>query len=122
MNWEKFKIYLLHICTFGISFFYSKRKAKELINQENKELTLSDKIKIDVSELINLLGSKENIVDCTNTISAVKVFLKDTSIVKVDLIKKMGVKGIMKGKDYISFLFGDFSHLLKDEILKEISL
>ncbi|MGL4647712.1 MAG: hypothetical protein ACRCVI_03205 [Mycoplasmoidaceae bacterium] len=117
---SKFKLYLLYVCTFGIAYFYLKNKAKQIAHVENEELTLSDEIKINVDQLISALGTISNITNCDHTISAVKVYVKDLSIVNVDGIKKLGVKGVMKGKDYISFIVGDYSHLLKEKIIKLI--
>ncbi|MGL4616743.1 MAG: hypothetical protein ACRCUM_00740 [Mycoplasmoidaceae bacterium] len=117
----KIKLYLLYIFTFGLAYFYLKKQAKKLQGIENDKLTLSEEIPIDINKLIEYLGKEENIVSTSNTISSIKIFVKDISKIEIDKIKKLGVKGLIKGKDYISFLFGDFSHLLKAEIDKKIT-
>lgn len=121
MNKGKFKLYLIYIFTFGIAYFYLKNQAKKLKGVENDHLTLSEEIPIDVDKLIEYLGNKKNIISTTNTISSIKIFVNDLSKIDIDKVKKLGVKGLIKGKDYISFIFGDFSHLLKMEIDKKIS-
>ncbi|MGL5640224.1 MAG: hypothetical protein ACRDCD_01010 [Mycoplasmoidaceae bacterium] len=117
----KLKLYLLYIFTFGIAYFYLRNQAKKLKGVENDQLTLSEEIPIDVDKLIEYLGKEENIVSTSNTISSIKIFVRDLSKIETDKIKKLGVKGLIKGKDYISFIFGDFSHLLKSEIDKKIT-
>lgn len=121
MNNGKLKLYLLYIFTFGIAYFYLKGQAKKLKGVENEQLTLSEEIPIDIDKLIEYLGSLENIVSTTNTISSIKIFVNNLSKIETDKVKKLGVKGLIKGKDYISFIFGDFSHLLKEELDKKIS-
>ena len=75
MNNGKVKLYLLYIFTFGMAYFSQKAPAKKLRDGEIEQLTLNEWIGIAADKLVECLGSLENVVSTTNTISSIKFML-----------------------------------------------
>ncbi|MDE5553483.1 MAG: PTS transporter subunit EIIB [Malacoplasma sp.] len=115
---DKTKIRLYYIFTFGIGYLIAKKKAKQIANQVNSELTVSEKIPFDLDKLISLLGGKENITSVDATINSLKVSVKDIEKINQKEIKTLGAKGTILSEDSVTCLFGDYSKKLS-EILNE---
>lgn len=107
------KTTFLNVITFGLFYLYSKNKSKKKYVNSSNKLYTSDKPLISVSDFVNDLGGKDNILDSSATISSLLVILKDIKKIKIDLksiTKKYQAKGfVISGKNKIRFLFGDNS-------------
>ncbi len=120
---KKWKLILFYICTFGIGYFVLKNKAKNISKVENQELEISDDIPFDIDEFISNIGGIENIQETKATISSLNVIYKSkikNLEINYDYIDSLELKGIMKYENKISFVFGDFSKKLSEEINKRI--
>lgn len=114
-------MWLLYIFTFGIAYFVLKKKAIEKVNTTNDNLTVTNKLLIDINEFIKSLGGIDNIKETNATINSINVFIHDNKKIDLDNIKKLGAKGTMVLEKKITCLFGDFSMELSkqlNEILK----
>lgn len=120
---KKWKLILFYIFTFGVGYFIVRKKAKEISKVENQELEISNNIPFNIDEFISNIGSSKNIEKVEATLSSLNVFYKDkikNLNINYDYINSLKPKGIMKYEKKISFVFGDFSKKLCDEINKRI--
>lgn len=110
------KITWYYIFTLGIGYLIARKKAKKMATEVNTKLTVTDQVPFEVSQILEAIGGKENYVENSATINAIKIKVKDTSKINKDLIKKMGAKGTMVGENNITCLFGDYSQKLSEKI------
>ena len=116
---NKTKIY--YILTLGIGYLIAKNKAKKIANSVNSNLTVSEKVPFEVSEILNAIGGIGNYVSHSATINSIKFEVKDTSLIDRNKIKQMGAKGTMLNEDSVSCLFGDYSKKLADLITQHLA-
>lgn len=117
---NKFCLWAFYIATFGIGYFYLKHKAKNKAKQVNDQLTVTDKLLIDLDQFINCLGGIDNVIDSEATINSIKIHLKNIKDVDCNKIKELGAKGTMISDGYLTCLFGDFAKILSVELNKKI--
>jgi PTS system D-glucosamine-specific IIC component len=106
------------ILTFGIAYFFIKRKARKLASIQSNELKYNDKIKFNINNFVNKLGGKQNIVSSTSTINSLKLVLKDASNVKKENLDKFGIHGFMKNNNTLTLIFGDNAIAIKEALDK----
>ncbi|VEU75350.1 PTS system IIB component [Mycoplasmopsis maculosa] len=106
---DKFIVFILTIVTFGFCWLYWKiqhKKRQNIINGNYKKLDSS----IDIEELINLVGGKENILKAESTISRVKIFINDKKNVNIDKLNNLKyISGLMISTNSISINVGDYA-------------
>lgn len=73
---------------------------------------------IDIPQLIDALGGKENINEINASLSKVNVRLLDNSVVKFDVIKALGASGIVENNESLILIFGKQSPLIVEDIQK----
>ncbi len=115
---SKSKHVLLSIVTLGIYPLYIRSKAKKIANTSRDNISVSTKALININDFINDLGGDNNIATCSSTISTVKIALVDVNKISNinDLKKIYDIKGVVKSSNNITFLFGDNSKAIANEI------
>lgn len=106
----------LNVITFGAINRSAKKKAQRMEQEKNSQLTLNTIELPDVEKLLVLLGNKENVARISTTISTIKFELYDINLVKVDEIKELTKKGIIKNANSLTLLIGDCAGQLKKVI------
>lgn len=67
----------------------------------------------EMNKLIKYLGGKDNIIDCTVSMSRFKVTLKDISKANKEGIQRLGAKGIVEIDNQLKIVFDKDSRALK---------
>ncbi|VEU59102.1 PTS glucose transporter subunit IIB [Mesomycoplasma neurolyticum] len=113
---DKLKIIFLSIVTFGtIWIYWSKLKNKNT----NTELSLTNKLTVNLDELIEYLGGTKNIVSLENTHKKIRIFLKDTSIETIKKISELkGVSGVVLSSDSVNLIVGNSAQFIKEKLEK----
>jgi phosphotransferase system IIB component len=101
-------IIVLAVIVYFIVITYLKKKSPKKIT----------KSVIDIEQLVNMLGGKDNIVSSSHSPSKLTVVLKDNSKTDVEGIKSLGASGIVEAKNSTSMIFGKVSEII-DSDLKE---
>lgn len=119
---DKFLIVLLTIVTLGFCWLYwhvqNKKEQKLKKGEINK---LDSNIKLD--ELVELLGSKENINSVNATFSNLKVEFNDKKAVNVDELQKLKyVSGVMISSTKMTLVVGDYAKKIAEELNKKLEL
>ncbi len=115
------KTILLYVFTFGIAYAVAKSKAKKLANNANKELKVTYNFDFELADLVNDLGTKENIIDVNSTLNCLIVNLKDKTIVDPETLKKYNPKGMYFAGNKLNLLFGDNSKHIQECLEKFIN-
>jgi phosphotransferase system IIB component len=110
----KTKSILLIILTFGIYYLVVKNKSKNHISATS--LSHSTKINFKISELINTLGGKNNIVSVSSSLSSVSINLKSSIKLSSADIKKFHIHGVSYGYNKLTIIFGDNSLTIAKEL------
>ena len=111
----------------GIFLFYLVIRLKilnrNLIYNENKKL--KKKIPFKVDKFINNFGTINNIVKTEYSLTKIKIFVKEIKLVKIENLKRMKHRGIIKQSNSISIVLGnyvkDLSQLLENCISQKDS-
>lgn len=106
------KTTLYYIFTFGIGYLIAKKKAKKIASTTNTELTVTNSVPFEVTEIITAIGGEQNYLGNTATINSIKIEVKDIELIDKEKIKKMGALGVSLSQDSIRCLFGDYSKKL----------
>ena len=101
-----------YVLTLGIGYLVAKRKAKKIATNINKELTITEKVPFEVTEIIEAIGGIDNYISNTASLNSIKFKVKDIELIDKERIKKMGAKGVMTGDENVTCLFGDYSKKL----------
>lgn len=97
-----------------ILLFIGVRRAN---NKKNKQVDLVA-LPFDIEEFIEALGSINNIVDVTGTISKVTFKLDDNSKVDFNKISEYGASGTVETSSGVTFIFGNISKSI-ETLVKE---
>lgn len=119
----KIKTLLLIIFTLGWFKKYLDDKVEtrnDKANDEQQTLKVNEKIPFDINKLIVALGTLENIVDVSSTLSSLKVKTKNIKQVNKDELKSLGCKGNLVSGNNLSLIFGDYSKTLSEAINKKL--
>ena len=108
---------LLSIITLGIypAVIYSKKS-----NKKNTELSVEDKVSVNTTKLIELLGGEENLngVEYTNT--KVKIFFKSKEKVDVESIQNLkNISGVFASSKYITVIVGKQAKALSERLIND---
>ena len=76
------------------------------------------KLPFDINVLVAALGKINNIEAVDAKLSKLNVKLKDTALVDVEAIKKLGASGIIKKSAGFTFIFGSLSEKISAELNK----
>ncbi|MDR0740004.1 MAG: PTS transporter subunit EIIB [Mycoplasmataceae bacterium] len=117
---HKFRWIILNIICLSIPYFYAKHKAKKILTSTNNQLKTSDKVEIDIDELLSTLGGKENIVNVSATISTLKVNVKNGLTLNKEQFSKFKINGFMKNKNQIILVFGDNAQAINEQLTRKI--
>lgn len=107
---------ILYISTFGIAYLIANKKAKNQLNNKNKEIKKPIAENFDLDKFINLFGGISNIIDAIATISSLKIVCKHPINIDQNIFKKMGAKGSVVSQNKITILFGDISYDIATQI------
>lgn len=101
---DKLILVLLTIITLGIYLIVIyKKKPKSTAN----ELSIADKVTVDLDKLKSLLG-EGNIAGSEYTHTKVKIWFHDKSKVNVEEIQKLkGISGVFATTKYITIIVGN---------------
>lgn len=112
---DKFLMVFLTTITFGFIWIYWSKLKR---NKENV-LIKNDKLPFKIEELVKLLGGNENIENVENSISKIKIFLKDTKQIEVEKIKNLkGISGMVFSNFSISLVVGNVAEELCKQLTK----
>ncbi|MDR2636251.1 MAG: hypothetical protein LBB95_00090 [Mycoplasmataceae bacterium] len=114
----KSKTLFLIIFTFGIYYLVAKNKIKK--TQVSSSLSCANEIGINLNKFIDLIGGINNIVSVTSTLSSVSIIFKSAPEVDKTSIKEFHIHGISRSYNKITFVFGDNSSLIANEINNRI--
>lgn len=90
-----------------------------MIKVNSKPVPLSDfKLPFEIDILVNALGKIENINNVSAKLSKLNVEVKDTSLVEIDSIKKLGASGVIEKSNGYTFIFGMASEKISEELNK----
>ncbi|AAT27986.1 glucose/sucrose specific PTS system IIB component [[Mycoplasma] mobile] len=111
---DKFLYIFLIIITFGLILLYW-RKYRQI--KPKKELSISTKISFKLEDLIDSLGSKENIKSIKSSNQIVKIAINDNSLVKIDEVKNLkGISGVVNNTTQISLVVGNSAPTIQKEL------
>ncbi|MDH6603644.1 phosphotransferase system IIB component [Bacilli bacterium PM5-9] len=102
-------IILLVIC-----FFIYKAMSNNKVSSNKTDLPF------DINDLLAAIGSENNIIETNASTSKIAFKLNDTSLVDVEKIKNMGASGIVETKDGFTFIFGNISKNIENEIKNKL--
>ncbi len=128
---QKFWYIFFCIITFSILYWVVQAKIKKANQQPfstsaeptsdtTKQLKRTEKVPFSIEELIEALGTKENILTVDASLSSLKVGVKEKEKVDQEKIKKLGAKGIMISGLKVSMVFGDISIAAKEALEKKL--
>ena len=84
-----------------------------------EELKGSEKFVAYATKVLEGLGGKDNITVCDNCITRIRVEVKDISVVKDDIIKSAGARGVLRpGKNSVQVIVGPQVQFVVDELKK----
>ncbi|MDR2557429.1 MAG: hypothetical protein LBC33_01125 [Mycoplasmataceae bacterium] len=113
----KIKYYLLCVITFGILPLVLNRRARRLAKVNHDTLTVTATHRINLDDLLKLLGGVSNLQDVNATITSLTVVLANPVEITQEAIKPFRFAGFYKANanKYI-FLTGDNATAIKDAI------
>ncbi|UWD34117.1 hypothetical protein [Mesomycoplasma molare] len=115
---DKIMIFFLTIITFGTIWIYWNSKKK---NNKKNELSRSEKISFDINDLILFLGDINNIQNVENTHKKVKIYIKDSNLVKTEEIQKLkGISSTLVSSEYVNIIVGNVAEFLKEELSRKM--
>ncbi|WP_406616815.1 PTS sugar transporter subunit IIA [Mycoplasmopsis adleri] len=115
---EKFLIVILTIFTLGFCWLYWHCKNKKQQELKKGNVTKLDS-RINIEELITLLGGKENITGIEPSLSKVKILFKNKANVNFEEIKNLKyVSGILISSNSTNIIVGEYAKKIA-EVMKE---
>ena len=72
--------------------------------------------KVDSNRLVNYLGGRDNIIECSANKSRFIVTVKDVKKVNKEAIQKMGAQGIVEIENQLKIILKEGAHQLKKYI------
>ncbi|ACF07467.1 PTS system IIB component [Metamycoplasma arthritidis] len=116
---NKLKYVLLIIFTLGLICIYWRFKYRQV--EKKDYLTVEHTLAFSFDELMNLIGSKDNIDNVSATQKIIKIYFKERSKVNLTGIQKLpGISGISFQSKAISLVIGNSAKYLEELILKEL--
>lgn len=113
---EKFLFIFLQIITLGLIWIYWKKQYQK--QSDEQSLSQKNNSTIDANNLMNLLGTKENIENVVSTHTKIKIFYKDRSKILIDEIKNTkGISGVFINDTFIVIIVGKTAESLKEQLL-----
>ncbi|WP_338822286.1 PTS sugar transporter subunit IIA [Mycoplasmopsis felifaucium] len=113
---DKFLIVILTIFTLGFCWLYWHIKNKKIKESKQGKIQKLES-NMNVLELINLLGSKENIKEINSSVSSIKIEFLDKNKVNFEAIKQLKyVSGLMISTNKTTLIVGDYAKKLAQEI------
>ncbi len=104
------------IITLGIFHLIMLKKTPKLSKKTNKNIS----IKID--QLLENLGTKENIISAQANMSRIKIGVNNIDLVNIEALKKdKRISGIMKQSSCVTLIVGSDSSLIEQKIKEVIS-
>lgn len=88
------------------------------INKSKK--TTQGFLSFDIEHFILYLGGNENIIDYQTSLSKIKIKVKDNSLVDLDKVKNLGASGIVETSEGFTFIFGNVSSTIGEELDKKM--
>ncbi|MBU4691119.1 PTS glucose transporter subunit IIB [Mycoplasma zalophi] len=115
---HKFLYILSIVCTLGtIKLFWKSYRQKQV----NSQLSVENKVKFPIDELINYLNGIENINSVSSTHKILKIELKSRENIQIDKIKSLNsIEGILFKTDTISLITGNNAQYLQKIINDKI--
>ncbi|MBD5423136.1 MAG: PTS transporter subunit EIIB [Mycoplasma sp.] len=116
---EKFLFIFLQIITLGLIWIYWKKHSKKY--NKNDELSQEIRISVDINQLLECLGGKNNISEVENTHTKVKIFYKNRELIKVENIKNInGISGVFVNDKFVVIIVGNSATTLKEYIKEKL--
>lgn len=102
---------------FTFKFLIRKKNLKVVGREDDEQAAVTQVTASERTQtIVNGLGGQENIdiVDCCAT--RLRVTVKDESLVKEDVIKQTGSKGVVKKGNGIQIVYGPQVTIIKNEV------
>ena len=87
---------------------------------KNSKPTVTSNLDFAIEDLLVNIGNVENIESVNSSMSKVTLKLKDTDLVIVEEVKKLGASGIVETKDGFTFIFGSVSPEIEKAIKEKL--
>lgn len=114
--------YLIIILVIVVGFLLGLFIVSKVLKNKKIDDISKRKLPIDVNDVIEAVGGKNNIKDTNANGSKITFFLNDDSLVNTDYLKKLGAGGIVQTNSKITVIMGKFSNEISisiNELLKK---
>lgn len=103
---------------FAIRKFDLKTPGRDAVTSDSEETKAVDGDALAVG-VLEALGGKENLLSLDSCITRLRVEVKDTSIVKDDVLKTLGASGVLKvGAHGVQAIFGSKAQFICNDLKK----
>ncbi|UVD81982.1 PTS glucose transporter subunit IIB [Mycoplasma iguanae] len=115
---DKIIMVSLTIITLGLIWIYWINKK----TPKKDYLSTSVKIPFALEKFLELLGSKNNIQNCSFTHNKVRIDLKNTKIVDREAIQDLkGISGVVLSSNSITIIVGNVAKTIAEKIINELN-
>lgn len=76
------------------------------------------KSNVDLENLFNAIGGKDNLISCSANGSKVSFTLTDIKLISQEQLKALGASGIVASKNKVTVIFGKSSEAIVNEIMQ----
>lgn len=110
---DKCLIVFITIITFGLIWIKWSKPTKP-----KNYLTVNPKITVNLEQLFQHLGSKNNIISSSCTHTKIKIQIKDIKLVQdpAAIQQLKGISGVVVGQDYIHIIVGNSAKTINEKI------
>lgn len=111
---EKLILVSLSIITLGI---YPLVVFNKKHNNTKDQLSVADKVTVNVEKLVEAFGGKDNIIGSEYTHTKIKVFIKDRTKVDIENVKNIkNISGVFASSKDITIIVGNQAKALAELI------
>ncbi|AGK52090.1 glucose-specific PTS transporter subunit IIBC [Bacillus sp. 1NLA3E] len=101
---------------FAIRKFNLKTPGREIVEEDEGEVTSSGKVSELPYNILEAMGGQENIAHLDACITRLRVSVKDVKNVDKDRLKKLGAAGVLEVGNNIQAIFGPRSETIKGQM------
>lgn len=89
---------------------------RAVLKNKKPKYSIPNSSGVNIEQLVNYLGGKDNILYVTSSISKVTVEVKDSNSLELDAVKVLGATGVVQNQNKIIMIFGKVSEIIEFEI------
>lgn len=109
---DKCLVVFITIITLGLIWIKWSKPTKP-----KNYLTVNSKITINIDQLFENLGTKNNVTGSSCTHTKIKINFQDINLVQVPAIQQQkGISGVVVGQNYIYIIVGNSAKTINDKI------